>query len=150
MFYLVQRLASKKGTADPSKGFNAFFSLDYMGSSEFEWGAIPKALKSMRRVACCVEPQDVVISGRVHRVYFVGAPGVSNNAKDFEAWAGGDELRPPFYGKEWTHLPEVLSGPKAAWINTDAWWSIEDDVAWALDERVAARLAAAFNSRPAL
>lgn len=148
MFYLVQRMTSRTGTPNPARGFDGYFELDYMGSSEFEWGAIPKALKSMRRVNSRVEPQDVIISGRVYRIYFVGAPGVSNNARDFELWASGDERKPAFFGKEWTHLPEILSGSKASWIDTDAWWSIEDDVAWALDEKVANRLAAAFNSRP--
>ena len=148
MFYLVQRMSSRKGTVHPSRGFDGYFELDYMGSSEFEWGAIPKALKSMRRVDSVVESQDVIISGRVHRVYFVGAPGVSNNAKDFEQWASGDDRKPAFFGKEWTHLPEILSGAKASWIDTDAWWAIEDDVAWTLDETVAKMLAQAFNSRP--
>lgn len=148
MFYLVQRMSSRKGAVNPSRGFDGYFDLDYMGSSEFEWGAIPKALKSMRRVESCVEPQDVIISGKVHRIYFVGAPGVSNNAKDFELWASGDDRKTAFYGKEWTHLPEILSGSKASWIDTDAWWAIEHDVAWTIDEKVADRLAAAFNSRP--
>lgn len=46
--FLVQRLEARKYGADRHKGIDRFFSMDYMGSSEFEWGALPKALKEMR------------------------------------------------------------------------------------------------------
>lgn len=56
---LVQRLHAPSGSVDqplsPLTGFTAhareilrqLFTCDYMGSSDFEWGAIPKALKNM-------------------------------------------------------------------------------------------------------
>ena len=43
--YLLQRGKIRKGVIDTlSKSVN----LDYMGSSEFEWGALPKSLKCVR------------------------------------------------------------------------------------------------------
>ena len=146
-FYLVQRLGSKKlHRAD--QGFDGYFSLDYMGSSEFEWGAIPKALKAMREQRVIVEPAKVYIDGRDHEVYFVGHKGVRNAGADMEAWARGDGHRRPFYGKEWTRFHEVLIGQNGEFDRTDAWWDIENNVAWAVDPDVADKLVDAFNSKP--
>lgn len=43
--YLIQR--AKFETCD-RKGIDGLLSFDYMGSSEFEWGALPKSLKRIR------------------------------------------------------------------------------------------------------
>lgn len=146
MFYLVQRLQSRNAPYSPANGFDAYFSLEYMGSSEFEWGAVPKALKSMRTRRIVVEPAEVTISGETRTVYFVGARGVSRNADRFEEWAAGTERGRPFYGKEWTHFDDVWEG-RTEHVQTDAWWSLEDDIAWALNKSVAVLLADAFNAR---
>jgi hypothetical protein len=46
--YLVQRICAKKHSVGQSKGVDQYFSFDYMGSSEFEFGALPSALREMR------------------------------------------------------------------------------------------------------
>ena len=46
--YLIQRLTPRIYGADERKGVDRYFAMDYMGSSEFEWGAVPKALRAMR------------------------------------------------------------------------------------------------------
>lgn len=44
--YLIQR--AKKQKREGKKGIDSLVSFDYMGSSEFEWGALPKSLKRFR------------------------------------------------------------------------------------------------------
>lgn len=46
--HLVQRLWLRDTDNPKGKGVDKFTSFDYMGSSEFEWGALPAALKQMR------------------------------------------------------------------------------------------------------
>jgi hypothetical protein len=46
--YLVQRMELRKYGAEDRKGVDRYFSMDYMGSSEFEWGALPNTLKVLR------------------------------------------------------------------------------------------------------
>jgi len=46
--YLVQRICAKKHSVGQSKGVDQYFSFDYMGSAEFEFGALPSALREMR------------------------------------------------------------------------------------------------------
>lgn len=44
--YLVQR--AKFSSNETKNGIDKILSFDYMGSSEFEWGALPKSLKEIR------------------------------------------------------------------------------------------------------
>ncbi len=46
--YLIQRCQKHNGKVDGT-GFDARFEIDYMGSSEFEWGALPASLKVFTR-----------------------------------------------------------------------------------------------------
>lgn len=46
--YLIQRFNRRRTPSDNQTGFDKLFDLHYMGSSEFEWGAIPAALRAMR------------------------------------------------------------------------------------------------------
>ena len=46
--YLIQRGTFRSDLALEKKGLDQFVNFDYMGSSEFEWGALPKALKGIR------------------------------------------------------------------------------------------------------
>lgn len=46
--YLIQRCKKRNGKIEDS-GFDARFDIDYMGSSEFEWGALPASLKVFTR-----------------------------------------------------------------------------------------------------
>ena len=146
-FYLVQRLESKKPHRT-DRGFDGYFSLDYMGSSEFEWGAIPKALKSMREQVAVVRKRRVRINGVDTPVFFVVRSDANAPMREMEEWAAGDNRQPRFYGKEQTYFDRILDGTADEYITTDAWWDIENNVGWALDGDVAERLAAAFNSRP--
>lgn len=146
-FYLVQRLRPRRPLGDRSKGFNAFFSPEYMGSSEFEWGALPAALRRMRVEPAVVEPAKVTINGREHEVFFVGHQGVSQYAEAMERWAlPGD--RGPFWSKERSHFPEVLTGTADDFIDTEAWWEITSNIGWTIDAQLATLLAAAFNASP--
>ena len=45
--YLIQRIMIRQQVAENESGVDKHFSFDYMGSSEFEFGALSKALKAM-------------------------------------------------------------------------------------------------------
>ena len=44
--YLIQR--GKFESRDFKEGIDSILKFDYMGSSEFEWGALPKSLQAIR------------------------------------------------------------------------------------------------------
>lgn len=68
---MIQRIKQRWEPPRDGKGaVDANFSFDYMGSSEFEYGALPETLKEMR-----ANPKDVIfekIEHRGHKAYYVG------------------------------------------------------------------------------
>jgi hypothetical protein len=143
-FYLVQRMTRNTHPFEKDRGIDRHFSLDYMGSSEFEWGAVPKALKRMRENKVEVSERQVDLHGKSHTVFFVSNPA-SADAKwaSLQKWVDNG-----MRGKEWTKFDTMLETPDDRWP-TDAWWSLEDDVAWALSRENAELLATAINNAPA-
>jgi hypothetical protein len=77
--YLVQRVkskfiqrASKHLLPDPiPTSIDYFFTMDYMGSAEFEYGALPAALKRMRAATMVSEPKRIKVAGK-YLCWYVG------------------------------------------------------------------------------
>jgi len=144
-YYLVQRMTKKDQPYKNDKGIDSHFDLDYMGSSEFEWGAVPKSLKRLRQSPVEVTPQPLSFEGQVHTVYFVAHPNeTADKWAALQRWVDGG-----MRGKEWTKFDRMLRDAATDW-RTDAWWSIDTDAAWALDQETADLLATAINTKPAL
>lgn len=124
MTFLVQRLKTR--TAKTMKeGVDKFFSFDYMGSAEFEWGALPRALKEMRKcladTAFEIRRIDLTGASKPH-VWFVGRP---QDAEQAVAWVT-DQARsdPKIRMKEASYFAEALAGSHTADIQ--GWWSLND------------------------
>jgi hypothetical protein len=141
-YWLVQRL--RRNEWNGGSGFDALFRMDYMGSSEYEFGAIPKSLKRIRD-----KGHTVIREGRIHPdgatsrpVYFVGpAAGLDEKIGDFIPWFHDQDAR----SKERSMFPEAVAGDLDEWdADVIAWWSLEDDVAFTLDREVAALLLQGF------
>lgn len=143
-YYLVQRMNKKTHAYPGDTGLDRHFDLDYMGSSEFEWGAIPKALKRLREAPVAVTQQALTFEGQERAVFFISHP----NEADAK-WAALQRwVDAGMRGKEWTKFDRMLSGTATDWP-TDAWWSIDTDAAWTLDQETADLLATAINTKPA-
>lgn len=56
--YLVQRMEEREGPND-RKGVEAFFCMNYMGSAEFEFGALPNALRRIRAILPLPAPVEI-------------------------------------------------------------------------------------------
>lgn len=142
-FYLVQRL-ELRDPVDDARGFDGFFRCEYMGSAEFEFGAIPASLKRIRAAgAVRVMKTPVRYEGVNRVVYFVCRPvGFEETTAAFREW-----LYCGCRGKEWTNLPERFKGDDRWAGNTVAWWSLNNDVLFTLDGDVADRLVTAINAK---
>ena len=141
-FYLTQRLSLREQAS--GQGFDRWFSCHYMGSAEFEWGALPESLKRIRSARRLGVHEGTVSRRGVTRPVFV-----VGDAKKIEAipdalthWMADDYPR----SKEMTYFPEQVEGVTREWHReTHAWWSLSDDVMWALDALVADRLLASIG-----
>lgn len=79
--YLVQRLVSPWHIKENAKGVDRYFSMDYMGSAEFEFGALPKALKAMRAACDNWQPRKMKVKAGLPQTdwkdqvaWYVGPP----------------------------------------------------------------------------
>jgi hypothetical protein len=144
-YWLVQRL--RRNEWGGGTGFDALFRMDYMGSSEYEFGAIPKSLKRIRAAG-----HVVIREGRIHPdgaasrpVYFVGpAAGLDEKIGDFVPWFHDHDAR----SKERSLFRETVTDDLQGWdAGVIAWWSLEDDVAFTLDREIADLLLQGF-ARP--
>jgi hypothetical protein len=158
-FYLVQRI-KRSWRADHPAGENVSplaklrnpfgygtlgdYDLEYMGSAEFEWGAIPEALKRF---------QDAGKKGLVVCEWSYGGHAFDflyreKDGEPFEAWTDWAEGRRrdeytgkvyeerPFYGKEPPYeLQERIDGATKPRFGdewrTDVWWGLGENVMWA-------------------
>lgn len=140
-FYLVQRLDRRDAGMT---GFDARFGCQYMGSSEFEWGAIPDSLKRIRAARkLVIHEGEVTRKGITRTVYVVGGKkAVADIPARLTAWMADERPR----SKEWTYFPEYVDGTRSEYENADAWWGLNEDVMWTLDATTADDLLAAIGA----
>lgn len=127
-FYLVHRMTVEER---PHKtGFDAHVSLDYMGSSEYEWGGPNRALKAIR------EPGDITVTsaevtrkGVTRTAWFTGpASTIDEAVTAFTEWVSAEHLD----SMEATYMDRYFEG-EDTW-RIDAWWAYNALLMWSFDE----------------
>lgn len=159
-FYLVQRLKrsrladipTEKRTGLQKLGSNPFgygnlgdYDLDYMGSAEFEWGAIPEAFDRLAKAG-----KGIALGQFEHNGHALDFLWIESEGEPFEDWAAWVDGRPwvdrygfscdrrPCEGKETPYeLRDRLDGkdahPEFGW-RSDVWWALSENVMWAFSE----------------
>ena len=133
--YLIQRIDMRHKPPRPGKkGIDASFGFDYMGSSEFEWGALPKALKALRACPEIIEAKIVVCrlggGGEGDLVaYYVGPKDGLEAAKAvFQDQVGDRNL----HFQDPTYIDHSYD-PKEKYCKAIGWWAVDEGLPnWAL------------------
>jgi hypothetical protein len=126
--YLIQRAKFEKREG---KGIDALLQFDYMGSSEFEWGALPQSLKRTREN----EKQYVQFEFTFENfedkpIMILCKEADKEELPKILAQLADRELRL----KEYCDLDAYLKGNKD-YRTSDFWWDIENDYFfWRSDE----------------
>ena len=142
--YLVQRIRHRLHVREDDKGVDRFFAYEYMGSSEFEWGALGYAIKEMRkRWKTGRAFGDYRIEHEGHEATFVGPIDLVDLGVVFF----GDQLleTPTWRLKERTGINRVYgtrvpllgddsgSRPRAGMFDkTIGWWCIDKTLPFCL------------------
>jgi len=126
--YLVQRINFRDIPLENKKGIDKYFKFDYMGSSEYEWGALPEALKKAREVPAN-KWKIKKIEGKNKIVWYVGTEESLTCAEAFFADQIGAAA---CLLKERTGIASSLGLDKSAYSGYDGWWAIDAKPPWAL------------------
>lgn len=134
--YLVQRLKLNTYHPGDRKGVDRYFSFDYMGSAEFEFGALPSALKSMRAHPTLPEWKPTELTHKSHCLWFLGPKDLEPVALELFKSRFHDRYESDL--KERTYIFESLTGKdrngedRQYLVNIVGWWCIDTDLGFAL------------------
>lgn len=130
MFYLVQRMKSKEvDNSEKSPSFDQLWSMDYMGSAEFEFGALPKSLK---RICRRLNEYQVYTLTEFKRPETDEAVRVFCRPKQLIEITEGirallESEYPKMRLKEHAAFYTNFHGTETDYFCVDAWWEIDND-----------------------
>ncbi len=136
--YLIQRCTSKDIKKEDIVGFDSAFSLDYMGSSEFEFGTLPASLKTTLDKIYNYYKTDV--KSKDERTLYVIAH--SKEQKDEILKYLPDLVDNKIRLKESSKLQGALRSEK--YCENDLWWDLNNHCFLALGKETAHRIVLAL------
>lgn len=121
--WLIQRAKTKTDKASQIVGIDSLLSFDYMGAAEFEYGALPKALKALYPVLDNVQVYKTEIKKHDGQgLFIICTPEQKDEVK---SWVEA-EVRGVYHRlKEGTSMERALKNEKYADFNV--WWDIENN-----------------------
>lgn len=118
--YLVQRAAFKSRDTAHGAGIDRLLRFDYMGSAEFEFGALPNSLRVIREKIGEYVYLPLEIKGKRFTVFCreVDSDQVIRHVKGL-----ADNL---YHLKEWCDLHRYVANDTFLKSRNDHWWDIEN------------------------
>jgi hypothetical protein len=129
--YLIQRMIRHRDVPkNPS--LDELYLMDYMGSSEFEWGALPKSLKQFTKNFDKLEllRMKKLADYENKMLVLIGLP---ENTKEYKQYIP-DLLEDRIHLKEWINLKSAIKGMIYSNRQYDetrhpsAWWDIQNNI----------------------
>lgn len=127
--YLIQRVKLSRNKTQGIKSFNDYFDCDYMGSAEFEFGALPKSLKTFTKTSDLKSTKFDTKNSEDKHLYIVSAENNERSKEYYELYF--KELQDndfPFHTKESTYLKSNINGKTKHFTKVDVWWDIENNI----------------------
>lgn len=131
LFYLTQRLINNKDVDKNSldSTFDSYFRVDYMGSAEYEFGALPKSLKRICKNLSEYKSftlKEFKTPDKEEAIRVFCKPDMIEEIKN-----GIRKLISEKYytirSKEQLYLYDNFHGENTAYNECDVWWDIEQD-----------------------
>lgn len=125
--YLVQRAEIKD--REEKKGIDSIIALDYMGAAEYEFGAIPDSLKTIRENIPDYTYLDVPINGKIITVF------CNSKDKTFIQQYLKDLASGKFYTKNGSYFDQCVNPSKfdKEWqikhpLKINFWWDLDNNL----------------------
>lgn len=117
---LIQRCKFKN--REHKSGIDSILSFDYMGSSEFEWGALPNSLKKIRTELNNYVYLDVPLQDKVITVFCNDSQ--KSDVKLYLSKLAKNEMNL----KEFSAFDSYIKNDGYFKDSFDFWWDIENDL----------------------
>jgi hypothetical protein len=118
--YLIQR--GKFENRDYKKGIDSIICLDYMGSSEFEFGALPESLNKIRKDINDYIYIDILLNKKDVSVF-------CKKSQENELYEYLENLaKNNFHLQEYSDFNNFIYPTKYSKSSTDFWWDIENNL----------------------
>lgn len=122
--YLIQRARFKGVPLQDIVGMDSLFHFDYMGSAEFEFGALPKSLRTIVENHADYEMFTVNevknLNGETMQLYC--HKDVFERAKENATHLSNE----PYGYKEYCDMPHYLGKREGYEVGNDFWWDISN------------------------
>jgi hypothetical protein len=115
---LIQR--AKFENRDYKKGIDSIVHFDYMGSSEFEWGALPESLGKIRDLINDYTYLDVLIKDKVITVFCKDSQ--KSEVKQYLTELSENK----WYLQEYSNFDNYINPSQNFKSETDFWWDISN------------------------
>lgn len=136
--YLIQRATIETPLADDSSRLSQAVNFDYMGSAEFEFGALPKSFRRIEAVADdwkCRRVEEIKEGDKPLRVYSALTDDEFEQYKQHLIAARSGKL----HTKESTYF-EHDHAERFKYARADFWWDIDNDVMFGFHKQFMNRL----------
>lgn len=118
--YLIQRANFEN--RDHKQGIDSILSFDYMGSSEFEWGALPKSLKRIRNEHDDYIYLDIPIKDKIITIFCKNDH--KNEANQYLTSLSENK----WHLKEFSAFDSYIKNDGYFKDKFNFWWDIENDL----------------------
>lgn len=149
--YLIQRLIFKKSARTNKGSFDDVLGCDYMGSSEFEFGALPKSLK---RIAKGFDELalNIYSSLKNHKGQKLTIIAKKSVSEYYYSHYMVDLASGKMRLKEQSRFNQAISGKDWRgkqiddYFKVDAWWDIDNDVIFTFGKKNAKKILKAIEN----
>lgn len=137
-FWLIQRGTFKKSPLDQISGIDSAISYDYMGSAEFEFGALGKSYRRIKDNINTFNFKTLIIKGKAFLIFIEDSKSVQDievffNHKVDNPYGGLREMlniHRYFEGKQISRTKKGCKSKQELVSNygyCDFWWDIDND-----------------------
>lgn len=143
--YLIQRGVIISPLADPNIRLSQAVDLDYMGSAEFEFGAVPASFRRIEKVADDWKMRTCLsFAGGKEALHVWGAFDSEITFQDYLGFLIDIRTKNSIRleGRSEFDLSSIEFRKKMGWQSpqTDFWWDIQNDVMWTFHKEASKRV----------
>lgn len=138
--YCIQR-CKKKEKFKTGMRVSQWLQLDYMGSAEFEFGAVPECLRNFNALIEKLVIESHVVNKK--SIYFLCTPAqVASVREALDSW--GKNLYKPRL-QETISVPAILQDTEK-FYQDDFWFDIDDNIAFSFEQKDLQHFKQAFTN----